>query len=136
MHSLCRLRQTIAGSELESRGLGAIAGTDARAGLAVQDWKLLGNRLFASGLFRGPGVAPESPKSRFVFFTDFSEPKFQETSVSLPKQNGIELAREAMAISEGVVYFLPEDLGASNRMFRIPLADISKTKDSRSSLGR
>ncbi|MBI2927522.1 MAG: hypothetical protein HYY24_17645 [Verrucomicrobia bacterium] len=119
-----RLQRTLSGRDLEDRGLGVVSDADGRAGLAVQDWKMVGDRLFASGLFRGPGVVPGSTQSRLVIFAGFSEPGFQRWSVTLPKQNGTELAREAMAISDGLVYFLPEDLGASNRIFRVPLADL------------
>jgi hypothetical protein len=41
------------------------------------------------------------------------------------------MAREAMAISNGAIYFLPEDLGASNRLFRVSLADLMKHADAR-----
>jgi hypothetical protein len=119
-----RLQRTMNGPDLASRGLGVVSGATGRAGLAVQDWKVMGNRLFASGLFRGPGVSPESSQSRLISFVGFAELGFQRRSIALPKQNGTELAQEAMAISNGLVYFLPGDLGASNRIFRLPLADL------------
>ena len=119
-----RLQRTMNGPELESRGLGVVSGVNGRAGLAVQDWKVVGDRLFASGLFRGPGVAPESSQSRLISFVGFAELGFQRWSISLPKQNGTELGQEAMAIADGLVYFLPGDLGASNWIFRLPLADL------------
>jgi len=130
-----RLERRLNGAELEARGLGVVSGPNGRAGLAVQDWKLLGDRLFASGLFRGPGVKSEAPQSRLMSLTDFPGPGLQWRSSPLPKQNGTELAREAMAISDGVVYFLPGDLGASNRMFRVSLAELVKgaSEDSSSS---
>jgi hypothetical protein len=59
-----------------------------------------------------------------ISFVGFAELGFQRRSIALPKQNGTELAQEAMAISNGLVYFLPGDLGASNRIFRLPLADL------------
>ena len=121
-----RLQRTLKGSEMEGRRLGIVSGVNGRAGLAVQDWKMIGDRLFASGLFRGDGVAPELPQSRLMIFTSFSEPEFQRSSISLPKQGKTELAQEAMAIADGLVYFLPEDLGASNRIFRVSLADLMK----------
>ncbi len=130
-----RLQRTLNGPELERPGLGVISGANGRAGLAVQDWKVVGDRLFASGLFRGPGVALDSPQSRLMSFADFSEPGFQRWSIQLPKQNGTELAQEAMAISDGLVHFLPDDLGTSNRIFRVSLADLMKrslSQDSRS----
>jgi hypothetical protein len=55
-------------------------------------------------------------------FTNLLQPDFQRSEVTLPLQNGTELAREAMAVSGGFVYFLPEDLRENNRLFRIPLA--------------
>lgn len=119
-----RLQRTMNGPELDSRGLGVISGVNGRAGLAVQDWKVVGDRLFASGLFRGPGVAPDSSQSRLISFVGFAELGFQRWSISLPKQNGTELGQEAMAISDGLVHFLPGDVGASNRIFRLPLADL------------
>lgn len=120
------LQRTMQGLELESRGLGVVSGANGRAGLAVQDWKVVRSRLFASGLFRGRGAVPESPQSRLMIFNDFSETGFQRRSSSLPSQDGTELAREAMAISDGLVHFLPDDLGASNRIFRVSLAELMK----------
>lgn len=121
-----RLQRTLKGSEMEGRRLGIVSGVNGRAGLAVQDWKMMGDRLFASGLLRGAGVAPESPQSRLMIFTGFSKPEFQCSSIPLPKQGKTEMAREAMAIADGLVYFLPEDLGASNRIFRVSLAEVMK----------
>ena len=119
-------QRTLGGAELESRGLGVVKGDNGRSGLAVQDWKMVGDRLFASGLFRGPGIALGSPQSRLLCFADFAEPGFQRWSLLQPKQTGVELAHEAMAIFDGAVYFLPEDLGALNRMFRVSQADLIK----------
>jgi len=121
-----RLHRTLSGAELESRRLGVVTGPSGRSGLAVQDWKIVDDRLFASGLFRGTELAPESPQSRLVFFTGFMERGFQWRSTILPKQNETELAREGMAISNGLVYFLPEDLGASNRILRASIADLAQ----------
>jgi len=61
---------------------------------------------------------------QWVSFDGFLERGFQRRSVVLPKQNEIELAREGMAISGGLIHFLPEDLGTSNRMFRVCVADL------------
>ena len=121
-----RLQRTLSSTELGSRGLGVVTGPNGRAGLAVQDWKVVGDRLFASGLFHAPGTAAVSPASRFMSFAGFLETHFQRWSVALPTQKGIELGNEAMTISEGLVHFLPEDLGASNQVFRVSLADIMK----------
>jgi len=119
-------KQTLSGTELESRGLGVVKGDNGRAGLAVQDWKVSEDCLFASGLYRGHGIVGESPQSRLMCFAGFPESGFKRWSILLPKQNGIELAREAMVISGGLVHFLPEDLGASNRIFRVSFPEVMK----------
>ena len=116
-----RVQRILKGSELEARGLGVAADPEGRAGVAVQDWKFVGDLLYASGLFSSPRSLTPAPASRLSRFEHFLEPGFQRRSVTLPRKNGTELGREAMAISGGSVYFLPEDLGASNRMFRISL---------------
>ena len=121
-----RLQRTLTGDELKARGLGVVAGPEGRAGLAVQDWKFIENRLFASGLFRAPSPAAGSTENRLISYADFLAMDFQPRTVKLPRQKGIMLAREAMAIAEGRVYFLPEDLGASNRLFRVSLANLMK----------
>jgi len=119
-----RLQRTLNGSELEKRMLGTIAGSTSRSGVAVQDWKIVGDRLYASGLFKTPASAPVSPESRLLIFDRFLEADCQSRLIVLPAQRGIELAREAMAISDGFIHFLPEDLGASNRLFRLSLANL------------
>lgn len=121
-----RWQRTLRGSELERRGLGVVNGPNGRAGLAVQDWKMMGGRLFASGLFRAPGVEPVSPQSRLMIFARFLEDGFEQQSIVLPTQKGVELGQEAMAISEGMIHFLPEDLAACNRIFRVAAADLFK----------
>jgi hypothetical protein len=126
-----QLQRTLLGAELKARGLGVVTSSEDRPGVAVQDWKLVGDRLFASGLFRAPGSAAVSPASRLIQLTDFLEPDFQRRTVTLPMRKGTELAREAMAISEGMIYFLPEDLGASNRMFRVAVTMLLKQSTAR-----
>ena len=121
-----QLQRTLSGDELKARGLGAVAGSEGRAGVAVQDWKVVGERLYASGLFGSPKSMPVSPASRLCWFEHFLERDFQCRTVTLPGRHGVELAREAMAIFDGSVYFLPEDLGASNRLFRVGLAAVTK----------
>ena len=120
------LKRILSRTEMESRGLGVVNGAHGGAGLAVQDWKVVNHRLIASGLFHGPGVTPELPQSRLMWFSDFLNPGFQRQAIVLPKEHGVELAHEAMAISDGSAYFLPEDLGVSNRIFRVSLADLMK----------
>jgi hypothetical protein len=126
-----RLQRTLTGDELKARGLGVVTGSQDRPGVAIQDWKLVGEHLFASGLFRAPGSAAVSPASRLIQLTDCLEPDFQRRTVTLPMREGTELAREAMATSEGMIYYLPEDLGTSNRLFRLRLADLLKQSNTR-----
>jgi hypothetical protein len=116
------LKLTLTGSALALRGLGA--GHAADRGIAVQDWKVMGVRLFASGLVRDSGIGSNASKSRLASFTHFLEPDFQRSVVNLPFHKNTELAREAMAISNGTVLFLPEDLGVSNRIFRVALTNL------------
>ena len=120
------LQRALTGDELEARGLGVVAGPEGRAGVAVQDWKVVGDRLYASGLLRSPKLATASPASRVCWFERFLERDFQRRTITLPRREGVELAREAMAISGGSVYFLPEDLGAANRLFRVALVELTK----------
>src|SRR5690242_16590841 len=84
---------------------------------------LCGSPLQAAGLFRTPNSATVSPASRVCGFERFLERDFGRWMVTLPTQHGIELAREAMAISGSFVYFLSGDLGASNRLFRVSFAE-------------
>ena len=58
--------------------------------------------------------------------TRFLEPDFQQWSVILPLQQETELAHEGMAIADGIAHFLPEDLGATNRVFSVPLVELEK----------
>ena len=125
-----RLQRTLTDVELKPRGLGVVTGAGARPGLAVQDWKFVGDRLHASGLFRAPPGSPTAAtENRLVWFTSFLAPSFQSRTVTLPRPKGVMLAREGMAVSAGKVHFLPEDLGVSNRLFRISAADLKKQID-------
>lgn len=115
-----RLQRTLTDFELKPRGLGVVTGAGARPGLAVQDWKVVGDRLYASGLFRAPSGSPTAAtENRLTRFTGFLAPGFESQTVTLPRPKGVMLAREGMAVSAGKVHFLPDDLGASNRMFRV-----------------
>lgn len=116
---------TLAGVALKERGLGFVAGAGGRAGIAVQDWKLVGDQLYVSGLFRSPGTASVPPASRWCWFDHFSAHTALPSTVTLPLQDGVELAKEAMAIAGDKVYFLPEDLKATNRLFWISLTALT-----------
>ena len=124
-----RLHRTLGSTELSIRGLGVASGRNQSgpsSGLAVQDWKFASDRLFASGL--RPRGAANLPRSQLLAFDGFSESAFRSSATLLPRQGEIELGQEAMAISEGSVYFLPEDLAATNRIFRASLADLFSKK--------
>ena len=121
-----QLQRTLSGDELEARGLGMVAGPEGRAGIAVQDSKVVGDRLYASGLFGSPKSMMISQASRLCWYEHFLERDFQCRTVTLPRRDGVELAREAMAISGGSVCFLPGDLGASNRLYRVALAELTR----------
>ncbi|MHC1769954.1 MAG: DUF6454 family protein [Verrucomicrobiia bacterium] len=110
------LQRTLTGPFLRAWGLGS---ADGEVGLAVQDWKILNREVFASGLLKGANVSV--PPSRLLVFESLLTGPARSRSVSLPELDTTELGREGMAIDKGVVYFLPEDLGDSNRLFRIPL---------------
>jgi hypothetical protein len=120
------LKNTLTGLVLGARGLGLTAGSAGGAGVAVQDWKAIGDGLFASGLSRTSVAEAMSPRSRWLSFTNFLETDFRQCVVVLPLQGRTELGREAMAVAGGWVQFLPEDLGATNRLFRARLSDLFK----------
>lgn len=122
------MERTLSWWEMENCQLGRVSGTRTRDGLRVQDWKAVGKRLFASGLIRRPTDPAGLPESLFVSFERFASPHVNRVSRLLSKINGIELANEAMAVADRTVYFLPEDLGESNRVFRIPLADLTHSR--------
>ena len=122
-----KLIRKVSASGLGRWGLGFVAGENPRAGLTVQDWKWVGKELMASGLWKsgGPRVegGDETAKSRsrlvgyrgVLTFDLKQEPQW----IRLPEVEGIELAQEGMAISKGRVWFLPEDLGRTNRLFSV-----------------
>lgn len=121
-----RLQRTLTAPELKLRELGVQAESEPRVGVAVQDWKLIGGQLYASGLQRSPASPEASTESRVLCFTNFLEADFHRRTLRLPLRGGLQLAREGMAISSGAVLLLPEDLGAINRMFRLSLEELAK----------
>jgi hypothetical protein len=118
------LKGKLTGPELWVRGLGIGGGDGSRKGIAVQDWKLTNHRLFASGLSQSD--RENSSRSRLVILENCLASDFKKREISLPRQKGVELGREAMAVSDTHIYFLPEDLGVTNRLFRIPITDLLK----------
>jgi hypothetical protein len=117
------LQRTLAGVELKNRNLGIISGPDGHAGVAVQDWKMAGECLYASGLFGDPSGRAPRPRSRLLVFTRFLQPNFECQQISLPNAPSVELAQEAMTLSHDFLFCFPENLGPSNRCFRFRLPD-------------
>ena len=106
------LKGTLTGAARRRLGLG-----DAKelgGGLAVQDWKFTGGLLLASGVATS---REGSAVSRLVRMDHAMEPLKQLQN--LPVIPGVPLAREGMAVSGGWIQFLPEDLGPTNRLYRI-----------------
>ncbi len=123
-----RLERTLSGPDLHAVGLGF---DETRAGLTVQDWKGVGDRLLASGLWRGPGSVRPNPASRLVWFDGRVE------SPGVPVMDvpglwpGVELSREGMAVANGWIHWLPEDLGPTNRVVRVSIPSVVKSGSSK-----
>jgi hypothetical protein len=124
------LQRKMTPDELQRRSLGVSSSVTSGGGIAVQDWKAVGDQLVLSGLFRPAGSAGAQPLSRLVVWNGFEAQAGAGWSCALPLQDGTELAREAMALSAGLVHFLPEDLGATNRLFKVTLAALSAHRQS------
>jgi len=115
------LKKTMTSAELSPRGLGLKGRPETDDGIAVQDWKVTKQGLFASGLTKNSSNGQSVSRSRIILLKDFLEQTFQRRTIILPRHNGVELGREAMAVSQGIIYLIPEDLGQSNRLFRVKL---------------
>ncbi|MBL9175878.1 MAG: hypothetical protein JNL10_20210 [Verrucomicrobiales bacterium] len=112
-------KEVLRGAALSRLGLGP--GTRETPGLRVQDWKGTAGGLVASGLVP-TGGASSSSVSRVLFLGDsLSSPPIL---LSLPSVAGVELGREAMAVHDGRLWFLPGDLGETNRLIRIPMPKV------------
>jgi len=116
-----RLERRLTVPELRARKLGMARTPEPRSGLAVQDWKFVGPRLLASGLHKEASGVHPVPQSRLIWFDSFLEPEVHTTIRTLPRVGAVEPGHEGMAVSSPEILFLPEDLGATNRLLRIPL---------------
>ena len=116
-----RLERRLTVPELRARKLGMTRSPESRSGLAVQDWKFVGPRLLASGLHKESSGVHPVPQSRLIWFDSFLEPEVHTTIISLPRVGAVEPGHEGMAVSGAEILFLPEDLGATNRLLRVPL---------------
>lgn len=117
-----KLVRTFDGDSLRSRELGFSVESGRTSGLAVQDWKFDGRRLWVSGLLKSAGVSARSFPSGVVEFEDFLKPDSASRRIPLPEVPGVQLGREGMTVGRDGMYFLPEDLGATNRIFRLRTA--------------
>lgn len=115
-----QLRRTLTGDDLRARRLGIVNTTPRDAGVAVQDWKVAGKFLFGSGLVAEPSAEGKA-RSRLIIWEHFLETTPEVVIHPLPWGENRELAREGMALSEGWVYFLPEDLSGTNYLYKTPL---------------
>lgn len=118
------LQKSLSHAALRDRSLGVSSKDKSRTGVAVQDWKFVGRQLVASGLFKGPLATTSPSKSRLVALDHVLEDNFRKRTVTLPSLSGVELANEGMVVAGGGVYFIPEDLGATNRLFRMRTAEL------------
>lgn len=116
-----RHKRTLSGTALAAWDLGVAAGPEGHPGVAVQDWKIVGERLFGSGLRRAGNARATDSESWLLSIPPSFDTGANVGKALLPRPDGVGLAREGMAIADGMVHFLPEDLGATNRAFRIAL---------------
>ncbi|MBM3821836.1 MAG: hypothetical protein FJ404_02915 [Verrucomicrobia bacterium] len=112
------LQRILTAADLAPLELGFDASAPSQAGLAVQDWKFLRGRLHAVGLRKGGDPSALEPKSLLMVFEDFLESTARKQAHPLRPVQELELGREGFSIKGEFAYFLPEDLGASNRLFR------------------
>ncbi|MCW5557798.1 MAG: hypothetical protein KIT22_08200 [Verrucomicrobiae bacterium] len=114
-----KLQRTLTGPDLRRRGLGAGWMLDETPGLAVQDWKFVDGALVAGGLVPIPGSPSRAALDRVRWLDSALEPL--PSLPTLPaNSDGVQMTGEGMAVSEGFLYFLPGDLGATNRMYKMP----------------
>lgn len=125
--------EKISAPQLASWKLGIESVPKARPGLTVQDWKWHDGRLMASGLWKDPSPDLTQSRtrsthlSRVAIFPRFLEPNANATVhwVRLPtlqtSRANLEIAHEGMGIAQSRLWFLPEDLGLTNRLFSIEL---------------
>lgn len=114
-----KLERTLTATDLRPRDLGVSRDDPSRAGLTVQDWKFDGARLLASGLYKGDGDAMNVPRSRLIRFDRFLDPGFVKITATVPMLGDVELCHEAMGVKGGAVHVLPQDLGPTNRLYRL-----------------
>lgn len=123
-----RLIRSVSGPALRTLGLGF---GETHAGLTVQDWKGVGGRLLASGLWRGPGSVRPNPASRLVWFDGRGESPGVPVMDVPGLRPGVELSREGMAVANGWIHWLPEDLGPTNRVFRVPMPSVGTSESAK-----
>ncbi|NLH75125.1 MAG: hypothetical protein GX456_18925 [Verrucomicrobia bacterium] len=118
------LERVLTPTELQAWQLGATSGANTRSGVAVQDWKYVGDRLYASGLYKSAERTTAVPRSRLLILSRFPRGNPETRIVPIQFHEGVELAAEGMAVLGDRIYFLPEDLKDSNRMFCVPIRNL------------
>lgn len=118
------LERVLTPTELQAWQLGATSGANTRSGVAVQDWKYVGDHLYASGLYKSAEHATAVPRSRLLILSRFPRGNPETRIVPIQFHEGVELAAEGMAVLGDRIYFLPEDLKDSNRMFCVPIRNL------------
>ncbi len=114
------LIRTLDDAQLRPLGLGSSPAPSNRSGIAVQDWKFDGQTLIASGLRKDPTSGTTASLSHMLVVEGFLRTQPRSRVVRLPTMERLELAHEAMAIDATHILFIPEDLGRTNRLFRLP----------------
>lgn len=112
--------QTLDDAQLRPLGLGSSPAPSDRSGIAVQDWKFDGQTLIASGLRKDPTSGTTASLSHMLVAENFPRTQPRSRVVRLPTMERLELAHEGMAIDATHIWFIPEDLGRTNRLFRLP----------------
>lgn len=116
------LKSTWSAERLRALGLGFSGGG---GGLAVQDWKWLDGEIYATGLWKLEAKTA-APASRLLRFSVASGPGQSGQVTVLPLLDGVESAREGMSLRDGILRVLPGDLGATNVLYQIPVANLGK----------
>lgn len=116
------LKSTWSGERMRALGLGF---SGVKAGLTVQDWKWLGGEIYATGLWKSEAKTA-APASRLLRFSVESGPAESGQFTVLPLLDGVEAAREGMSLHDGILWVMPGDLGATNFLYQIPVANLGK----------
>jgi hypothetical protein len=116
------LKSTWSVEQMRSLGLG-FAGLG--GGLAVQDWKWIDGEIYAAGLWKSEAKIA-APASRLLRISVESGPGRSGQLTVLPLLDGVEAGREGLSLRDGILRVVPGDLGATNFLYQIPVANLGK----------